>query len=327
MCPSEGHSKHSLSRTPGDEGSSATAVELEELRPLMFSIAYRMLGSACDAEDIVQEAYLRLEKAEQAGTTIKSVKSWLSTVVTRLSIDHLRLARVQREQYPGDWLPEPVLTGGGLEEDLELSDSISQAVLILLESLSPVERAVFLLHDVFDLQFSEISEIVDRREDNCRQLAVRARRHVDEGKPRFESSRRRREELAGRFFAACQDGDLDGLTDLLAADVGLHGDGGGKAPALAHPIGGRSKVAKALIGFVSTANRLGLEMRLLEVNAQPGGAFYDQEGRLVNIVSLDIGADGIDVVRSIVNPDKLNHLGPVADVRGLLRGVGNGPGS
>ncbi len=258
-----------------------------------------------------------VEVARQAPSEVTSPRAWLSTVVTRLSIDHLRSARVRREEYVGEWLPEPLVTE--FEDPVEFADSISQAFLVLLESLSPVERGVLLLRDVFDLSFSEIAEIVDKTEDNRRQLAVHARRRVDERKPRFAASRERREELAGRFFAAYEEGDLEGLTEILAADVVLHGDDGGKAPALSRPVYGRERVAGVLVNLVASAQRLGLELRRLEINGQPGAAFFNSEGQLVNVVSLDVADHVVQTVRSIVNPDKLRHLGPTADLKQILR--------
>src|SRR5215470_1588709 len=184
----------------------------EDLRPLMFSIAYRMLGSATEAEDIVQEAFLRFHRETSGGTEVGSAKAYLSAVTTRLSIDHLRSARVRRERYVGTWLPEPILTEA--EDDValhaETADSLSMGFLVLLESLTPVERAVFLLREVFEYGFDEIARIVGKTEENCRQISVRARRHVHEAKPRFEVSRARKDELADRFFAAAMGGDLDG---------------------------------------------------------------------------------------------------------------------
>src|SRR5437870_11848500 len=217
----------------------------EELRPLMFSIAYRMLGSVTDAEDIVQEAILRFHRESLEGTVIESPKAYLSAITTRLSIDHLRSARVRRESYVGSWLPEPLVTDESDDVELhaETADSLSLAFLVLLESLTPVERAVFLLREVFDYGYGEIAAILGKSEDNCRQLAVRARRHVEARKPRFEASRRRREELARRFFAAAEQGDTEGLVGLLAADAVAYGDGGGRALAFPHPVHGRERVA------------------------------------------------------------------------------------
>jgi RNA polymerase sigma-70 factor (ECF subfamily) len=284
----------------------------EDLRPLMFSIAYRMLGSATDAEDIVQEAFLRFHKETTAGTEVDSAKAYLSAVTTRLSIDHLRSARVRREQYVGTWLPEPLLTDD--EDDVvrqaETADSLSMGFLVLLESLTPVERAVFLLHEVFEYDFHEIAAIVGKTAENCRQISVRARKHVRDTKPRFEASRARKEELARRFFDAVTDGDLDGLVGMLAADAVAYGDGGGKAPAFPRPVHGRDKVARLLLGAAAGGNRLGvMGLRLAEVNGQPGALLFDQDDRPVVAIALDIADDLITTIRAVSNPEKLQHLG------------------
>jgi RNA polymerase sigma-70 factor, ECF subfamily len=287
----------------------------------MFSIAYRMLGSVSDAEDIVQEAFLRLHRVSRTGEEVESPRAYLSTVITRLAIDHLRSARVRRESYVGTWLPEPLVTGEAPDaaQHAETADSLSLALLVVLESLSPVERAVFLLREVFDYGYAEIAEIVGKSEDNCRQLAARARRRVDEGKPRFEASREQRDELARRFFAAIEEGDTDGLVRMLAADVVFYGDGGGKVPAVPRPLHGRERVGRLLTGLVRQAVALGLTFRTEQVNGQPGAVFLDSEGRLVSVLSLDIADGQVQTMRSVINPDKLGHLGPLADVRRLLR--------
>jgi RNA polymerase sigma-70 factor (ECF subfamily) len=221
----------------------------------MFSIAYRMLGSASEAEDIVQEAFLRFHREAGKGTLIESPKAYLSAITTRLSIDHLRSARVRREHYVGTWLPEPLIT-----DDASLhagtADSLSMAFLVLLETLTPVERAVFLLREIFDYGYDEIATVVDKSEENCRQIAVRARRQVEARKPRFEASRKRREELARRFFEAVVKGDTDGLVGLLAADVVAYGDGGGKGPAFPRPINGAGRVGRVLVGGTRYGERL-----------------------------------------------------------------------
>ena len=295
----------------------------EELRPLLFSIAYRMLGSVADAEDVVQEAFLRYQRAlAEHGADIESPKAYLSAVATRLAIDHLRSARVHRETYPGEWLPEPLVTDDGASDaarHAEAADSLSMAFLLLLERLSPVERAVFLLHDVFDYGYDEIAAIVGKSEENCRQLAVRARRHVEEHKPRFEASREQRDELAARFFAAVGEGDLDDLVELLAADVVVYGDGGGKSPSWPRPILGRDRVARLLLGVGTQAREVGVTLRRAEINGQPGAMFYDPDGRLINVMALEVADGLVQTVRSVINPDKLRHLGPLADVRALMR--------
>ena len=294
----------------------------EELRPLLFSIAYRMIGSVGEAEDIVQESFLRIHRAEAEGTKIESPKAYLSAVATRLSIDHLKSARVRREQYVGQWLPEPLLTDDAATDaaaHAETADSLSTAFLVLLESLTPVERAVFLLREVFDYGYDEIARIVDRTEDNCRQLYVRARRHVDEGRPRFEASRKHRDELVERFFAAAERGDLAALEEMLAADVVVYGDGGGKAPSWPQPIYGRERVAKLIAGTVKQAKELGVTARLAHVNGQPGVMFLDDEERVAAVMSVDVADGLVQAIRGVTNPDKLAHLGPVLDAREVLR--------
>ena len=284
----------------------------EELQPLMFSIAYRMLRSATDAEDIVQEAFLRFHRETSAGTEVDSPKAYLSAVTTRLSIDQLRSARVRRESYVGTWLPEPLLTD---EEDdvvrhAETADSLSMGFLVLLESLTPVERAVFLLREVFEYGFDEIAQIVGKTEENCRQISVRARRHVRDSTPRFEASRARKEELARRFFDAVGAGDLDAFVGMLAADAVAYGDGGGKAQAFPRPVHGRDKVARLLKGATVGGERLGVTgLRLVEINGQPGALFLDRDGRPVVAVALDIADDQVQAIRAVSNPEKLQHLG------------------
>ena len=298
--------------------SRLKGMPFEELRPLLFSIAYRMVSSVSDAEDIVQEAFLR---AHAADVEIESPKAYLSAIVTRLSIDHLRSARVQREKYVGQWLPDPLMTDSEPDAaaQVETADSLSMAFLVLLESLTPVERAVFLLRGVFEYDYSEIAKVVERSEDNCRQLYVRARRHIDEGRPRFEASRQQRDELAERFLAAAQRGDTGALIDMLAADVVVYGDGGGKAPSWPQPIYGRERVAKLMAGTFAQTERLGASVQLTHINGQPGVMFTDTEGRIGAVMSFDIVDGVVQTIRGVVNPDKLAHLGDVADVRAILR--------
>jgi RNA polymerase sigma-70 factor (ECF subfamily) len=295
-----------------------TEAPYEELRPLLFSIAYRMISSVSEAEDIVQEAFLRIHRAEAGGEKIESPKAYLSAVVTRLSIDHLKSARVRREQYVGEWLPEPLPTED-ISDAAETADSLSMAFLVLLESLTPVERAVFLLREVFDYDYAEIARIVERSEDNCRQLYVRARRHIDDGRPRFEASREQRDELAQRFLAAAQDGDTDALVELLAADVVVYGDGGGKAPSWTQPVVGPERVAKLMAGTFAQARGVGASAQLTQLNGQPGIRFADADGKIGAVMSLEIVDGVIQTIRGVTNPDKLGHLGPVADVRAVLR--------
>jgi RNA polymerase sigma-70 factor (TIGR02957 family) len=298
---------------------------LEELRPRAFAIAYRMLGSVSEAEDVVQEGLIRVHTAMEGGEEISSPRAYVATVVTRLAIDELRSARARRESYVGEWLPEPITERP--EDDparqAEVADSLSLAFLVMLESLSPEQRAAFLLHDVFDYDYVRVAEIVGTSEQNARQLASRARRHVQEGRARFDASEEQRNELADSFFAAAQDGDFEALESLLAEDVELHGDGGGLAPAIKHPVFGRTRIAPMLRNWL----RLGLQtigveaFRRVSVNGQPGVEYLDSEGRLIGVMSLDIAEGKIQAIRSIVNPEKLGHLGPVADPQELFRRV------
>ncbi len=295
----------------------------ESLRPALFSLAYRMLGSVSEAEDIVQEAFLRQQRALRQGAEIESPKAFLSAVVTRLSIDHLRSARARREVYVGEWLPEPLLTDDDPRLDpadhAEQADSLSLAFLVLLEQLTPVERAVFLLHDVFAYGYDEIAETVGKSEANCRQLATRARRRIEEQKPRFEASREERERLAARFFAAVSDGDVEALVEMLAADVVVYGDGGGKSPSWPRPIVGRDRVSRLFAGVGRHFADMGATVQLHEVNGQPGAVMLDPEQRIINVFSLDIADGVVQTIRSVINPDRLRHLGALADVRALFR--------
>jgi RNA polymerase sigma-70 factor (ECF subfamily) len=295
---------------------------LDELRPVAFAIAYRMLGSVSEAEDLVQEALLRVHQALEGGEQIVSPRAFVATVTTRLAINELHSARARRERYVGDWLPEPIITDG--QDDparhAETADSLSVAMLVLLESLSPEQRAVLLLHDVFDYGFAEIAGIVGKSEDNVRQLATRARRHVGQRRPRFQTTGEQRDELAARFFAAAEQGDLAGLEALLAHDVQLTGDGGGKVPALARSLRGRNRVAGTLVEWARVRDRVpGLSLRPVEVNGGAGALFLDAEQRLIGVWSLEITGGQITGIRSIVNPDKLRHLGPVGDFGSLVR--------
>ena len=277
---------------------SVTTETYETLRPLAFSIAYRMLGSVTEAEDVVQEGLLRLHRAED----VQHPRAFVATVVTRLAIDELRSARARRETYVGQWLPEPIVTDSRPDDE-----SVSMALLVTLESLNPVERAVFLLHDVFDYGYDEIAEIVGKTRENCRQLAVRARRHVEARRPRFESSREQREALAARFFEAIREGDLDGLVELLAEDAVATGDGGGKAAARKTPLHGGAKIARFILGLMRLAGREGYVFEFCEVNGRPG-ALIRQHGQIVSALSLEIADGRVTEFLSVANPDKLRHL-------------------
>jgi RNA polymerase sigma-70 factor (TIGR02957 family) len=284
---------------------------LADLRPVAFGIAYRMLGSVAEAEDVVQESLLRVHEALAGGERLGSPRAFTATVATRLAIDQLRSARVRRERYTGDWLPEPLVTGGADDPaaQAELADSLSLAFLVLLEQLTPEQRAALLLRDVFDYGYDEIAEIVGTSEANARQLATRARRHVDAGRPRFEASRAQRDELARRFFAAVRDGDLAGLESLLADDVVLQGDGGGKVPALARALRGRDRVARTLVNWGRFGSRLeGVRVALTELNGQPGAVISEADGTVLGAMALEIAGGEVRGVKSVVNPDKLAHL-------------------
>lgn len=294
--------------------------EFEELRPLLFSIAYRILGSVGEAEDAVQETWLRYDAS---ATRPVSVKAFLSATVTRIAIDVLRSARVRREEYVGPWLPEPLLDDpyGDPARAAELADSVSMAALLLLERLSPLERSVFVLREVFAFGFDEIAAAVGRSEPACRQLLVRARRHMNEGRPRFAADRQERQELARRFFEALAQGDVDGLQSLLSADVQLVGDGGGKAPQLARAVAGAQNVARLLATVYPLMAQVDVTFEPHQVNGQPGALFRDRDGRVLHILALDVLDGRIQTIRSVINPDKLGHLGPVADAWAVDREV------
>jgi RNA polymerase sigma-70 factor (TIGR02957 family) len=296
----------------------------EELRPKAFGIAYRLLGSVSEAEDLVQEGFLRLHREIEGGARIDSPEAYLVTVVTRLGIDELRSARARRETYVGEWLPEPILTTE--EEDparhAEIADSLSISLLVVLETLSPEERAVFLLREVFDYPHARIAEVLGKSPAAVRQLAVRARRRVGEAEPRFETSREQRDRLADRFFDAFQEGNLEALEAMLADDASLHGDGGGKVPALARAITGRVRVARAISAFSRRIRRIGgISLRRVEINGAPGALAYDRDDRLIATVSLELDGGEVRSVNSVANPEKLEHLGPVGDLNALLAGA------
>ncbi|MFD7488593.1 RNA polymerase sigma-70 factor [Streptomyces mirabilis] len=292
--------------------------EFEQLRPLLFSIAYRILGSVSEAEDAVQETWLRYELSATRPT---STKAFLSAVVTRISIDVLRSARQRREEYVGPWFPEPLLADPYEDpaHSAELADTVSMASLLLLERLSPPERAVFVLREVFAFGFPDIASAVGRSEAACRQLAVRARRHMDAGRPRFEADRKEREKLAERFFDALREGNIDGLRELLAGDVSLVGDGGGKAPQWARGFFGADHVSQVLATLLPPFIQIGGVVERHQVNGQPGAIFRDPDGKVLNTWTLDILDGRIQTIRTVSNPDKLGHMGPVADAWAVLR--------
>jgi RNA polymerase sigma-70 factor (ECF subfamily) len=309
-----------------------------EYRSLLFSIAYGMTGSVGDAEDIVQDALVGMTRAVQAGTVIEDPKAYLTTTVTRLGINYLNSARVRRETYVGDWLPEPVVVPtDGPAEHAELADSLSMAFLVLLETLSPVERAVFMLREVFGYDYPAVARITGKSEANCRQIFGRARKHIAAGHEGLESPggsasapggavpaarRADGEEFARRFFEAAAGGDMDSLLTMLAPDVVFTGDGGGKAQAIARPMHGAEQVVRFLIGIFRRGALANWSLRPAWVNGQPGAVTYDTEGRVVSVLALDtvVTGNGVGVVQAIsgiVNPDKLAHLGPVSDATRL----------
>jgi RNA polymerase sigma-70 factor, ECF subfamily len=291
--------------------------EFSELRPMLFAIAYRILGSVSEAEDAVQETWVRFQTSK---TEPRSTKSFLSAVVTRLSIDVLRSARAKRETYVGNWFPEPLVDDpyDDPERSAELADSVSMASLLLLERLSPLERAVFVLRDVFAFDFRDVASAVGRSEDACRQLAVRARRHMAAGRPRFDADRREREELATRFFDAIREGDVEGLRELLAADVQLVSDSGGKAPQWGKGAFGADNVARLLGAFLPWLDDIDVTIERHELNGQPGAIFRDREGLVLNTWTVDVLDGRIQAIRTVLNPEKLGHVGPVADAYAVL---------
>ncbi|WP_435269977.1 RNA polymerase sigma-70 factor [Streptomyces sp. 1222.5] len=292
--------------------------EFQELRPLLFSIGYRLLGSVSEAEDAVQETWLRYEALSAAPV---SAKAYLSTVVTRISINTLRSARVRREEYVGPWFPEPLLTDPyeDPERSAQLADSVSMAALLLLERLTPLERAAFVLREVFEFGFPEIASAVGRSESACRQLVVRARRHMTAGRPRFDADRREREELATRFFGALAEGDVEALREWLAADVQMVADSGGKAPQWAQGFFGVDPVSRVLALLLPLLVRIGGAVEPHQVNGQPGAIFRDRDGKVINTWTLDVVDGRVQTIRTVSNPDKLGHVGPVADAWAVLR--------
>jgi len=287
-----------------------------EYRPLMFSIAYRMTGSVSDAEDIVQEAFLRASKAPvgQDGD-VESPKAYLATITSRLAIDHLRSARVRRESYVGTWLPEPLIGNGEPDpaELAETSDSLSMAFLVLLESLAPAERAVFLLREVFGYDYKEIAGTTGKTEPACRQIFTRARRHIEEGRPRFETSRAEGEQLTSLFLAAASGGDMTSLLERLAPDVVFYGDSGGRGETtFIAPVFGRDQVAEVVRTQLERTLELGASLRPTWVNGQPGVLACDADGALIAVIAFDVLDSQVQAIRTVANPEKLRHIGPVS---------------
>jgi RNA polymerase sigma-70 factor (ECF subfamily) len=282
------------------------------VRPRLFGIAYRMMGTVAEAEDLVQEAWLRWQGTDHE--SVREPAAFLATTVTRLAHTDLDSARARRERYVGSWLPEPLVEAEAPSR-VETEETISIAMLTLLERLTPVERAVFVLRESFDLDYAEIAEIVDRGEDNCRQILSRARRRLDEdARPRFEVDPAEGQALAARFLAAAREGDLHGLVAMLSADVELGGDGGGKARSIPHPMVGAAAVAKAIVAFYGQTEALGVALEPAWVNGGPGFRTIDPDGLLANVVALDVAEGRINAIYSMLNPDKLGHLGEISTI-------------
>ncbi len=301
---------------------AAPDVTREDLRPLLFSLAYRMVGAVGEAEDLVQEAFVRYHRAPGE---VESPKAFLTTVVTRLAIDHLRSARVRRESYVGPWLPEPLVRdcAPGPADRVEEDETLSLAFLALLERLSPVERAVYVLHELFGYGHGEIAEVVGKSSANCRQILARARRHVEQGRPRFEPSRSEREALLERFLSAARAGDVQALVDLLAADAVSYADGGGKAPATRLPIYGAAKIARlwAKLGSEQAPAVLGRA----DVNGQPGVLARDADGRAVAVLTLEVADGRVQAVWVVVNPDKLARVAAAGGGEGSDLAIAQSP--
>ena len=291
-----------------------------ELRRTTFPVVYRMVGSVAEAEDLIQEGLLRLQMATDKGTPVANTHAFFVSVTTRLAIDHLRSARHKREIYTGEWLPEPIVDSGQVEdalEQIEMAETLSMAFLVMLETLSPLERAVFLLRQVFDYEYTEIADVVGKSETNCRQVFSRAKRHVAERKPRFESSKDARESLARHFLEICKNGTLQDLESMLAADVEFHGDGGGVASAVLHPVIGAGAVARLMHGIFVKARQYDLIFSEATVNGQPGLLAKTSAGELISVMALQIVDGKIQALHSVINPDKLMHLGTVSDLARL----------
>ena len=320
MSPAGRHGRRAGGRDP--ELGSAAETGGAGYRPLLFSIAYGMTGSVGDAEDIVQDAFLGMARTRQAGTVIADPKAYLTTAVTRLGINYLRSARVRRETYVGDWLPEPVVMpadGPGPAEHAELADSLSMAFLVLLEALAPVERAVFMLREVFGYGYADVARVTGKTEVNCRKIFARARQRIAAGGQARDiapvpARRAEGEELARRFFEAAAGGDMDALLGMLAPDVVLHGDGGGKAQTIGKPLAGRQRVMQLVAGLLGRGRLAGASLRLAWVNGQPGAVMHDSEDHVASVIELNVSGGQVQTIRVVANPDKLGHVGPVSDL-------------
>jgi len=297
-------SEQANTQTGGDADRLAT---FNQYRGLLFSVAYRMLGSVADGEDMVQETFIRWQQA--ANEEIRSPRAFLVTVITRLSINQLQSARVRREEYVGEWLPEPLVTGP--ESDplgaLKVDESLSMAFLLLLERLTPMERAVFLLREVFEYEYEEIANVLGQSEANCRQILRRARGHVGEVRRRFDASAREHSDLLARFLKATRSGDLQGLVDLLAGDVVLHTDGGGKGIALAKEVHGADTVARTILDRMGRQVPKEAVARMANINGEPGFVGYFN-GKLLSAITIDVRDGRIQGIYVVTNPEKLSRL-------------------
>ena len=295
------------SEAPGKLEPQDRVETFQRYRGLLFSIAYRMLGSVSDSEDIVQETFIRWQQSSDE--EIRSPRAFLVTIISRLCINQLQTARVRREEYVGQWLPEPLLTGPGSDpsESARVGESLSMAFLVLLERLTPTERAVFLLHEVFDYEYTEIAQTLGQNEANCRQILRRARQHVAEIRPRFDASPQQREQLLYQFLDATSHGDLNGLVALLSKEVVLHSDSGGKSAAVPNLVHGASNVARAILGALKKLVPRNLVTRVAQINGQPGVVSY-LNGRPYSVVTIDAVDGLVQSIFIVTNPEKLARL-------------------
>jgi RNA polymerase sigma-70 factor, ECF subfamily len=296
----------SANQSSDPEGSIRLAT-FDQYRGLLFSIAYRMLGSVADAEDMLQETFIRWQQSTE--DTIRSPRAFLVTIVSRLCINHLQSARVQREEYVGQWLPEPIVTDPGSDPFgiIKVDESLSMAFLLLLERLTPIERAVFLLREVFEYEYSEIAAVLGQSEVNCRQILRRARQHVTGLRPRFETSEQKQNDLLQSFLKAVETGDTEGLVALLSNDVVLHSDGGGKAAAVPNLVRGAGNVARGILGGVRRFVPKTLVRRLVRINGEPGLVNY-LNGKPHSVLTIEAAGGRIRAIYVVTNPEKLSHL-------------------
>jgi RNA polymerase sigma-70 factor (ECF subfamily) len=298
---------HAGQPKPKELSDSIRLATFEQYRGLLFSIAYRMLGSVADAEDMLQETFIRWQQTED--DNIRSPRAFLVTIMSRLCINQLQSARAQREEYVGEWLPEPIMTDPksdplGL---IKVDESLSMAFLVLLERLTPIERAVFLLREVFEYEYAEIATILGQSEPNCRQILRRARQHVEAMRPRFTTSERKKKDFLERFLSATEHGDMEGLVALLANDVVLQSDGGGKGVAVPNAIHGADKVARGAVGGLQRLLPKDLVYRHAQINGEPGIVSY-RGGKPFSVLTIDVDDSQIRAIYIVTNPQKLAHL-------------------